>query len=190
MAFHSRKFQPTEINYEIYDKELLAIVDAFKHWRRYCEGATHQVQVYSDHQNLEYFTTTKVLNRWQARWAQELAGIDFRIYYRPGSRNGKLDALSRRSEYCPEKGGSENQPITTVLKREHFAEQQTLDERKGRTFICSSVRLASIPPRKWSEGFAAEVKEKGKTDKKYQWAWGLIKEAAQEEPASDSRQVR
>jgi len=79
VAFHSRKFQPTEINYEIHDKELLAIVDAFKHWRRYCEGATHQVQVYSDHQNLEYFTTTKVLNRRQARWAQELAGIDFRI---------------------------------------------------------------------------------------------------------------
>jgi len=167
VAFHSRKFQPAEINYEIYDKELLAIVDAFKHWRRYCEGATHQVQVYSDHQNLEYFTTTKVLNHQQAWWAQELAGINFRIYYRPGSSNGKLDTLSRRSEYCPEKGGSENKPITTVLKREHFAKQQTLDKRKGKTFICSSVRLASIPPRKWSEGFTAEVMEKGKTDKEY-----------------------
>jgi len=63
VAFHSRKFQSAEINYEIHDKELLAVVDAFKHWRRYCEGATHQVQVFSDHQNLEYFTTTKVLNR-------------------------------------------------------------------------------------------------------------------------------
>jgi hypothetical protein len=85
VAFHSRKFQPAEINYEIHDKELLAIVDAFKHWRRYCKGTIHQVQVFSDHQNLEYFTTTKVLNRRQARWAQELAGIDFKIYYRPGS---------------------------------------------------------------------------------------------------------
>jgi len=81
VAFHSRKFQPAEIIYEIHDKELLAVVDAFKHWRRYCEGATNQIQVYSDHQNLEYFTITKVLNRQQARWAQELAGIDFRIYY-------------------------------------------------------------------------------------------------------------
>jgi len=79
VAFHLRKFQPTEINYKIHDKELLAIVDASKHWRCYCEGATHQVQVYSDYQNLEYFTTTKVLNRCQARWVQELAGIDFRI---------------------------------------------------------------------------------------------------------------
>ena len=102
VAFHSRKFTPAEINYEIHDKELLAVVDAFKHWRRYCEGAVHQIQVFSDDQNLEYFTNTKVLNRRQARWAQELAGVDFRIYYRPGTQNGKPDTLSRRSEYYPE----------------------------------------------------------------------------------------
>jgi len=75
VAFHSRKFQPRKSNYEIHDKELLAIVDTFKHWRRYCKGSVHQVQVFSDHQNLEYFMTTKILNRRQARWAQELAGI-------------------------------------------------------------------------------------------------------------------
>jgi len=41
VAFHSRKFQPMEINYEIHDKELLAIVDTFKHWRCYCEGVAY-----------------------------------------------------------------------------------------------------------------------------------------------------
>jgi len=76
-VFHSWKFQPAEINYEIHDKELLAVVDTFKHWRHYCEGVTHQVQVFLDHQNLEYFATTKVLNGRQVRWAQQLAGIDF-----------------------------------------------------------------------------------------------------------------
>jgi len=80
-VFHSRKFTPAEINYEIHDKECLAIVDSFKHWRRYLEGAKHQVQVFSNDQNLKYFTTTKVLNRRQARWAQQLAGIGFKIYY-------------------------------------------------------------------------------------------------------------
>jgi len=54
VAFHLWKFQLAEINYEIHNKELLAIVDAFKHWRRYCERATNQVQVFSDHHNLEY----------------------------------------------------------------------------------------------------------------------------------------
>jgi hypothetical protein len=48
-----------------------------------------------DHKNLEYFMMTKVLNRRQAYWAQELAGVDFKIFYREGISNGKPDALSR-----------------------------------------------------------------------------------------------
>jgi len=165
VAFHSRKFQPAEINYKIHNKELLAIVDAFKHWRRYCEGATHQIQVLSDHQNLEYFTTTKVLNRRQARWAQELAGIDFRIYYQPGAQNGKPDALSRCSEYRPENRGVENQPITTVLRENLFA------ERQSRSFRCSSARLTSLRERRWSEEFALAVKKNAGEDPVYQQAW-------------------
>jgi hypothetical protein len=65
-AFHSRKFSPAEINYKIHNKELLAIVDSFKVWQRYMEGSLHTVQVFMDHKNLEYFMTTKVLNRRQA----------------------------------------------------------------------------------------------------------------------------
>jgi hypothetical protein len=79
-AFHSRRFSPAEINYEIYDKELLTIVDCFKTWQRYLEGSLHMVQVFTDHKNVEYFITTKVPNRRQARWAQELASIDFKIF--------------------------------------------------------------------------------------------------------------
>jgi len=162
VAFHSRKFSPAEITYEIHDKELLAIVDGFKHWRRYCEGAEHQIQVFSDHQNLEYFTTTKVLNRRQARWAQELTGIDFRIYYRPGSQNGKPDALSRRSEYRPEKGGIENQPITTVLGKKHLGNvgnhaDTKAPRRDAISFVCSSARLSSLPARRWNPAFLEEI---------------------------------
>jgi len=173
VAFHSRKFQPAEINYEIHDKEILAIVDAFKYWKRYCKGAAHQVQVFSDHQNLEYFTTTKVLNRRQARWIQEVAGIDFRIYYQPETQNGKPDALLRCSEYRPEKGGIENQPITTVLGKNHFAEPNW----QGRTFICSSAQLASLPMRRWEEGFMGKIKEKGRKDMAYQQAWKEVEAA-------------
>jgi len=145
------------------------------------------VQVFSDHQNLEYFTTTKVLNRRQARWVQELAGIDFCIYYRPGTKNGKPDALSRRSEYRPEKGGVENQPITTVLQKNHFAEP----EKQGRSFICSSVQRASLPSGKWWEEFATMVREKGQDDEEYQRAWKQVQqEAAQEEPVADGRKAQ
>jgi hypothetical protein len=84
IAFHSRKLTPSELNYEIYDKELLAIITAFKEWRAYLEGSSHTITVFTDHKNLEYFASTKVLNRRQCRWAEILANYDFTISYRPG----------------------------------------------------------------------------------------------------------
>ena len=55
VAFHLRKFDAAEINYEIHDKELLAIVDSFVQWQHFLEGSPHQVIVFSDHKNLAYF---------------------------------------------------------------------------------------------------------------------------------------
>ena len=51
------------MNYEVYDKELLAIVDCFMIWRWYLEGTDYTIEVFTDYYNLEYFTYTKVLNR-------------------------------------------------------------------------------------------------------------------------------
>ena len=84
---------------------MLAIVEAFNTWKRHLEGSAYPVTVYTDHKNLEYFLNTKVLNRRQARWTQTLAGFDFKIVYRPRPKNQKPDALSRRSEFRPKKGG-------------------------------------------------------------------------------------
>jgi hypothetical protein len=103
IAFYSRKMAPAELNYEIHDKELLAVVMAFKEWRVYLEGPKHKVKVYTDHKNLLYFTTTKKLNRRQARWAEELANYNFEILYTKGSENVKADALSRRADYLENK---------------------------------------------------------------------------------------
>jgi hypothetical protein len=144
-AFHSRKFSPAEINYKIHDKELLAIVDSFKAWQRYLEGSLHMVQVFTDYKNLEYFMTTKVLNRRQACWAQELASVDFKIYYRKGTSNGKPDALSRHPEYRPEKGGGEDQLIQTVLNEKHFGTISAISTGgEGTVFCCSTVQLAYL----------------------------------------------
>jgi hypothetical protein len=164
VAFHSTKFTLAEINYEIHNKELLAIVDCFKIWRRYLEGAMHTIQVYSDHQNLEYFTTIKVLNQRQERWAQELTGVDFKIFYQPGKENGKPDALSRHPEFCPEKGGGDDQPIMTILHKEHFSNpiiSAISSGREGTIFIVSSACLSSIPLVKWSEEFLKMVRDAG-----------------------------
>lgn len=59
IAYHSRKLSPAELNYEIYDKEMLAIVEALRVWRAYTEGSRHQITIYTDHKNLIYFITSK-----------------------------------------------------------------------------------------------------------------------------------
>ena len=86
VAFHSRKMNKHEINYEIHDKELLAITSAFKEWKRYLAVARHKINVYMDHEGLKWFANNKQLNRRQARWALELDGFEFQIIHRPGDR--------------------------------------------------------------------------------------------------------
>jgi hypothetical protein len=67
VAYYSRKMTGPELNYDIHDKELLAIVEALREWRVYLEGPKYPVQIYTDHKNLLYWTTTKQLNRRQVR---------------------------------------------------------------------------------------------------------------------------
>src|SRR5436853_4505217 len=63
IAFHSRKMNKHEINYEIHDKELLAITSAVKEWQWYLEGARHKINVFTDHRGLEWFAHNNPLNR-------------------------------------------------------------------------------------------------------------------------------
>ena len=116
IAFWSRKFNSAELNYEIYDKEMLAIVETMGHYRHYFEGLGQQTIIFSDHKNLLWFTETKVYNRRQARWAEKLSRFDFKIVFRPGKQGGKPDALSRRPDYTLGKDASER--TMTFLKPE------------------------------------------------------------------------
>jgi transposase InsO family protein len=102
VAFLSHKMSPAECNYEIYDKELLAIVRAFEEWHAELAGTADSVKVLTDHKNLQYFMSTKQLNRRQARWAEFLAEFNFIIAYRPGKQGTKPDSLTRRPGDAPE----------------------------------------------------------------------------------------
>ena len=99
VLFYSRKLLPAEMNYSTADKELLAIVQTLKKFRHYLQGTKYPVIVKSDHANLRAFTTTKVLNGRQARWAEELSSYDFSIEHVKGKENVVADALSRRPDY-------------------------------------------------------------------------------------------
>ena len=151
VAFHARKFKKAEENYDIHDKEMLAIVVAFKEWEHMLKSVKSTVTVYTDHKNLEYFSTTKVLTRRQMRWAMHLAEYDFVIKYRPGAQNLKADVLSRRWDYAPEGGGEK--PQTSFFKPGQL--------------ILSSVRLAEIPQVDLSTSLDTALRAAADSDPEY-----------------------
>jgi len=99
MAFYSKSLSSVEWNYEIHDKEMLAIIRTLEEWRHFLEGVTHPIEIWTNHKNLEYFMTAKKLNCRQANWSLHLARFDFLLHYRPGHIMGKPDALSRRADH-------------------------------------------------------------------------------------------
>ena len=62
VVFISRTMSPTEVNYKIYDKELLAIMYAIDKWRHYLMGAEEPFEILTNHKNLEYFRKPQKLN--------------------------------------------------------------------------------------------------------------------------------
>ena len=101
VAFFSKRMIAAECNYEIYDKELLAIIRCLEEWRPELEFTSIPLQIFSDHRGLEWFETKRQLTRRQARWAEKLSEFNFRIVYRPGKDNNKADALTRQSSAAP-----------------------------------------------------------------------------------------
>ena len=79
---------------------LLAIFDTFKIWRHYLEGSTFPVDVVTDHKNLKYFSTTKILSRHQAYWLEFLSGFNMVIRFCPGRLGTKPNTLTHHPDLC------------------------------------------------------------------------------------------
>jgi len=112
VAFYSKSLSLVEQNYEIHDKEMLAIIHVLEEWRHFLEGACHPVEIWTDHKNLEYFMTAKKLNHHQAQWFLYLARFDFKLVHHPGCSMGKLDALSQRPDHG--NGASDNKDVVLL----------------------------------------------------------------------------
>jgi hypothetical protein len=135
VAYFSKRMSPAEGNYEIYDKELLAIVRCFEQWRPELEGAAHPIRVLSDHKNLQYFATTKQLSHRQARWSEYLSRFNFSITYRPGKNGEKPDALTRRSQDVSAQDEARQARNQTLLRPELFSELNLTETNRSITQI-------------------------------------------------------
>jgi len=90
---------------------------ALEEWRHYLIGAKDVFEVWTDHQNLQYFQQPQKVNRRQARWLTELAQYHFTLHHKPGTSNVKPDFLSRP----PGLDKRENDNESTILLPEyHF----------------------------------------------------------------------
>ena len=100
VIFMFKKMSFVECNYEIYDKELLAIIKVFEKWRSKCAKTfvKDSMKILTNHKNLKHFMTSKQFNRKQTRWAKFLSKFNFRIIYKFEMQNIKLDNLIKRFE--------------------------------------------------------------------------------------------
>jgi len=159
LSYYNKRFLPAELNYDVHDKEMVAIVNCFQEWRHFLMGAPEEMVVFTDHKNLDYFNPTKLLNRIQARWPEILSQFNFKIVYRLGEKNGKADALSRLVD--PElEGEGEKQDLTIrMFKLGQF--QLVENEEALLTHHIMVVKASQVAESGWSR----EVLEAGLMDK-------------------------
>ncbi len=108
-AFYSHRLSPAERNYDVGNRELLAIRLALGEWRHWLrEPVCHLLSG----RIIKIWNTSappRELNARQARWALFFGRFEFSISFRPGSKNLKPDALSR--QFGPSGGPSTNESI-------------------------------------------------------------------------------
>jgi len=123
VAFLSRTMPPMERNYEIYNKELLAIVEALDKWQQYLLDTVEKFEVWTDHENLKYFKESHKLNGRQARWYLKLQDYSFTLRHIPGKTDKKADILSRKEKVNTKEDNKDIQ----MLKEELWI-QQTINQ--------------------------------------------------------------
>src|SRR5258708_10058457 len=135
LAYYLATLLTAERNYDIYKRELLAVMKALAHWCHYLGWTKLPFIILTDHANLQYWKAPKNLNRRMVWWHADLQEYDFEIHYIPGKTNTGLDILSRPLNI--NQGKEDNQGIT-VLPPPMFITQITLyepPETRNRTLL-------------------------------------------------------
>lgn len=147
LAYYSKALNETERNYEIYDKELMAIVLSLEEWRQYLLDTPTPIEIWSNHQNLAYFCEPQKLNRRQARWYSELQDYHFSLHHKPGSSMGKPDAITRRPDL--DQGKEDNKDVTVLpaarfIVNAHITPSPSSSEFYDRILSASTKRDESV----------------------------------------------
>ena len=94
LAYFSKPFAARHLKLAAYERELIGLVQAVRHWRPYLWGRHFSVR--TDHYSLKFLLDQRLSTVPQHQWTSKLFGFDFSVEYRPGRLNTVADALSRR----------------------------------------------------------------------------------------------
>src|SRR5882757_9259497 len=112
IAYYSVTFTPTERNYDIYERELLAVLKALQNWRPHLAWTPHPFTLITDHANLTFWKHPRKVNRRVARWYGELQDYWFKIKHVPGKTHTAADFLSR--PFIDNKGERDNEDVVVL----------------------------------------------------------------------------
>lgn len=132
VCFISGRLNLAELNRDVYDKEMSAVVYSLNQSRHCLPGAKHKTTIYSDHQNWTYFKTAIPLNRRQARWAEQLMQYNFDLLYQKRTSNAEAGIHSRCLAFTSQKWGTTSATNHTMLRKEQWSEVGAMQlEDKG-----------------------------------------------------------
>ena len=94
VGYFSKTLNETERNYDIWDREFMAVILVLRFWRHLLQGSPHRVVVFTDHANLQYYRHPQKINRQVARYIATLADFNIELKHLPGVKN-RADPLSR-----------------------------------------------------------------------------------------------
>ena len=114
-AYFSKTFSVAEWNYDIYDRELLAVILALSKWKHYLQGTSHPVSIITDHKNLSYIKDPRKLSRRQACWSLFLQDFHIEWIVTPGSQMGPADALSHKDDIDTSSDNHASSIVLTLL---------------------------------------------------------------------------
>ena len=144
VAFYSWTLTTSELNYDTHDKELLTIYESFWTWWHYLEGSTTPINVVTDHKNLEYFSTTKILSRRQAWWSELLSQFNLVIHFCPRKLGAKPNALTRWWDIYPKGGDSDYATINPHNFRPVFTQEQLASSLRATIFLSPVLWAMSL----------------------------------------------
>ncbi|CCE29272.1 uncharacterized protein CPUR_02965 [Claviceps purpurea 20.1] len=148
VGFYSRKLTAAEINYQIHDKELLSIISTIKHFRGELRSCRKKFTILSDHRNLQYFMTTRMLSERQVRWAEELSYYNFTVKFRAGKDSEKPNFPSRRDQVMPKDASDERLSKRKFqLIRDRWLTPPMVTKETVHGDICAILQISAVRTR-------------------------------------------